>query len=94
MADGTFRCKGCKARASATAGTTFDKTRTPLTVWFSAAWLFATQKDGVSAQSLQRAPMYSPAWLRLLARGCRHSCLANAQSRLTPLLVNVHHDTC
>ena len=44
-------------------GTIFDKTRTPLTVWFSAAWLFATQKDGVSAQSLQRAPMYSPAWL-------------------------------
>jgi hypothetical protein len=38
-----------------TAGTIFDRTRTPLTVWFTACWLFATQKDGVSAQSLQRS---------------------------------------
>jgi len=68
MADGTFRCSGCKARASATAGTIFDKTRTPLTVWFSAAWLFATQKDGVSAQSLQREleiSSYQTAWAML-----------------------------
>lgn len=68
MADGTFRCKECKARASATAGTIFDKTRTPLTVWFSAARLFATQKDCVSAQSLQRAleiSSYQTAWAML-----------------------------
>jgi transposase-like protein len=68
MADGTFRCGGCKARRSPTAGTIFDKTRTPLTVWFSAAWLFATQKDGVSAQSLQRAleiSSYQTAWAML-----------------------------
>ena len=37
-----------------TAGTTFDRTRTPLTVWFIACWLFAMQNDGVSALSLQR----------------------------------------
>jgi hypothetical protein len=36
-------------------GTIFDRTRTPLTVWFTACWLFATQKDGISAQSLQRS---------------------------------------
>jgi transposase-like protein len=51
-----------------TAGTIFDKTRTPLTVWFMAAWLFATQKDGVSAQSLQRAleiGSYQTAWALL-----------------------------
>jgi transposase-like protein len=68
MADGTFRCSGCKARASATAGTIFDKTRTPLTVWFMACWLFATQKDGVSAQSLQREleiSSYQTAWAML-----------------------------
>jgi hypothetical protein len=48
-----------------TAGTIFDRTRTPLTVWFAACWLFATQKDGVSAQSLQRAldiGSYQTAW--------------------------------
>jgi hypothetical protein len=37
-----------------TAGTIFDRTRTPLTVWFAACWEFATAKDGVSALSLQR----------------------------------------
>jgi len=37
-------------------------------VWFTAAWLFATQKDGVSAQSLQRAleiGSYQTAWAML-----------------------------
>jgi transposase-like protein len=38
-----------------TAGTIFDRTRTPLTVWFMACWLFASQKDGISALSLKRA---------------------------------------
>jgi transposase-like protein len=68
MADGRFRCGDCDARTSVTAGTIFDKTRTPLTVWFNAAWLFATQKDGVSAQSLQRAleiGSYQTAWAML-----------------------------
>ena len=37
-----------------TAGTIFDRTRTPLAVWFAVAWPFATAKDGISAQSLQR----------------------------------------
>ena len=36
------------------AGTIFDRTRTPLTVWFSACWHFATGKDGISALSLKR----------------------------------------
>lgn len=51
-----------------TAGTIFDRTRTPLTVWFMACWLFATQKDGISAQSLQRAlaiGSYQTAWAML-----------------------------
>jgi transposase-like protein len=68
MADGTVRCGGCRTRTSPTAGTIFDKTRTPLTVWFTAAWLFATQKDGISAQNLQRAleiSSYQTAWAML-----------------------------
>jgi transposase-like protein len=51
-----------------TAGTIFDRTRTPLTVWFMACWMFATQKDGVSAQSLQRSleiGSYQTAWAML-----------------------------
>ena len=55
LGDGRFWCPGCGRRTSVTAGTIFDRTRTPLTVWFTACWMFATQKDGVSALSLQRA---------------------------------------
>jgi transposase-like protein len=68
MSDGRFCCSACEARTSVTAGTIFDRTRTPLTVWFHACWLFATNKDGVSAQSLQRTleiGSYQTAWAML-----------------------------
>ena len=68
LGDGRIRCASCKKSTSVTAGTIFDRTRTPLTVWFMACWLFATQKDGVSAQSLQRAleiSSYQTAWAML-----------------------------
>jgi hypothetical protein len=42
--------------------------RTPLTVWFTACWLFATQKGGISALGLQRAleiGSYQTAWAML-----------------------------
>jgi hypothetical protein len=58
----------CSRRTSVTAGTIFDRTRTPLTVWFTTCWMFATQKDGVSALSLQRAleiGSYQTAWAML-----------------------------
>jgi ISXO2 transposase-like protein/transposase-like zinc ribbon protein len=55
LGDGRYECVGCHGRTSVTAGTIFDRTRTPLTVWFTACWLFATAKDGISALSLQRA---------------------------------------
>jgi uncharacterized protein YqjF (DUF2071 family) len=40
-------CAACGHRTSVTAGTIFDRTRTPLTVWFTACWSFATAKDGI-----------------------------------------------
>lgn len=55
LGDGRFWCPDCGRRTSVTAGTIFDRTRTPLTVWFTACWMFATQKNGVSALGLQRA---------------------------------------
>ena len=60
--------RAAAARTSVTAGTMFDRTRTPLTVWFTACWLFASQKDGVSALSLQRTleiGSYQTAWAML-----------------------------
>jgi transposase-like protein len=68
VGDGRYKCVACGARTSVTAGTLFDRRRTPLTVWFTACWLFSTQKDGVSAQSLQRAlaiGSYPTAWSML-----------------------------
>ena len=61
-------CAGCGSRTSVTAGTIFDRTRTPLTVWFTACWLFATGKDGISALSLKRTleiSSYQTAWTML-----------------------------
>ena len=54
LGDGRVECAGCQVRTSTTAGTIFDRTRTPLTVWFTACWMFASDKGGVSALSLQR----------------------------------------
>ena len=65
LADGRYECPECGERTSVTAGTIFDRTRTPLTVWFMACWLFASQKDGVSALSLKRSleiGSYQTAW--------------------------------
>jgi hypothetical protein len=68
LASGRRECAQCGRQTSVTAGTIFDHARTPLTVWFTACWMFATQKDGVSAQSLQRAleiGSYQTAWAML-----------------------------
>src|SRR5258708_33838046 len=55
LGDCRIMCAACGHRTSVTAGTIFDRTRTPLTVWFTACWSFATAKDGISALSLQKA---------------------------------------
>ncbi len=68
VGDGRFKCSACGERTSPTAGTIFDRTRTPLTVWFTACWLFASQKDGMSALSLRRLleiGSYQTAWAML-----------------------------
>lgn len=68
LGDGRIMCTGCGTRTSVTAGTIFDKTRTPLTVWFTACWHFASGKDGFSALSLQRnleIGSYQTAWAML-----------------------------
>src|SRR5665647_1175242 len=54
LADSRWKCGGCDRKVSATAGTIFDKTRTPLTVWFATAWRMVGDKVGVSATQVQR----------------------------------------
>lgn len=68
LGDLRWECAACSHRTSVTAGTVFDRTRTPLTVWFHACWAFATAKDGISALSLQRTLQigsYQTAWAML-----------------------------
>jgi len=68
LCDGRFMCTACGSRTSVTAGTIFDRTRTPLTVWFAACWNFASGKDGISALSLKRTleiGSYQTAWAML-----------------------------
>ena len=68
LGDVRHMCSACGKRVSVTAGTIFDRTRTPLTVWFTACWLFATGKDGISALSLKRTleiGSYQTAWMML-----------------------------
>ena len=58
-------CRACRAQCSVTAGTVFEKTRTPLRSWFAAAWYVTRQKHGVSALGLQRVlglGSYQTAW--------------------------------
>jgi predicted RNA-binding Zn-ribbon protein involved in translation (DUF1610 family) len=67
IGDGRFKCSACGFRSSVTAGTIFDRTRTPLTVWFAAAWHFATAKNGISALTLKRTleiGSYQTAWAK------------------------------
>ena len=61
-------CQTCSHQTSVTAGTIFDKTRTPLKVWLAAAWYITNQKHGVSALGLQRVlglGSYQTAWAML-----------------------------
>lgn len=63
-----WRCASCRRWVSVTAGTLFARTRTPLTVWFEAAWRMTTSKNGVSALELQRTlglGSYQTAWAML-----------------------------
>jgi transposase-like protein len=58
-------CADCRRETSATAGTIFDGTRTPLQQWFAAAWYVCGTKNGASALGLQQLlglGSYETAW--------------------------------
>lgn len=61
-------CSECGHQSTVTAGTIFEKTRTPLKVWLAAVWYLTNQKQGVSALGLQRVlglGSYQTAWAML-----------------------------
>lgn len=63
-----WQCAACRHQTSVTAGTILHRTKTPLTVWFWAAYLMTTDKRGLSALLLQRQlglGNYETAWMML-----------------------------
>lgn len=77
-------CRSCGHQCTVTAGTVFEKTRTPLRSWFAAVWYMTNQKHGVSALGLQRAlglGGYQTAWTML--HRLRRAMVRPARERLS-----------
>src|SRR5918993_1271838 len=61
-------CARCRRQTSVTAGTVLHRSHLPLKLWFLAAWLVATHKNGISARQLWLQlglGSYKTAWLLL-----------------------------
>ena len=96
------QCNRCHHQTSITAGTIFDSTKLPLTVWFQAIYLMTQDKKGVSAMKLHRhlGISYNAAWRMkhklmqvMMERDREHplsgSLSANMTETLTPLGITV-----
>jgi hypothetical protein len=61
----TFHCQASRRQASLIAGTLFQSTKLPLTVWFLAIYLISQAKTSLSALALKRhlSGSYPTAWL-------------------------------
>jgi predicted RNA-binding Zn-ribbon protein involved in translation (DUF1610 family) len=83
----TYECARCGRQTSVTAGTIMDHSKLPLTAWFWAAFVMATQPNGISALQLQRElalGSYKTAWL--LCAKLRRSMVAPGRSPLRGLV--------
>lgn len=68
MGRGLLLCGDCRRQVSVTAGTIFQDSHLPLTLWFRAMWHVTSQKNGISALGLQRElglGSYKTAWAML-----------------------------
>ncbi len=68
MENGLVLCAGCRCQQSVLAGTVFQGTHMPMPTWFRAMWHICANKNGMSAQNLQRLlglRSYNTAWLCL-----------------------------
>jgi len=80
---GRLVCGTCRHQGTVTAGTLLDKTRTPLTTWFEAAWHLTTAKHGLSATTLERTlgTRYRVAWT--MRQRFRVAMVRSERERLT-----------
>src|ERR671912_2766473 len=80
-------CARCRRRTSVTAGTVLHRSHLPLKLWFLAAWLVATHKNGISARQLWLQlglGSYKTAWL--LLRKLRRAMVDPGREPLAGLL--------
>jgi hypothetical protein len=83
----TYECVGCGRQTSVTAGTIMHHSKLPLTTWFWAAYVMATQPSGISALQLQRElslGSYKTAWL--LCTKLRRAMAAPGRNLLSGLV--------
>ena len=79
-----LRCAQCDYQVSVTAGTIFQDTHQPLTMWFRAIWYVTSQKNGGSALGMQRVlglKSYQTAWTWL--HKLRRAMVRPGRDRLT-----------
>ncbi|HEV2415914.1 MAG TPA: IS1595 family transposase [Candidatus Dormibacteraeota bacterium] len=82
-----WQCSRCRHQVSITAGTVLHKTRTPLHLWFWAAYLTSTGTPGISALQLRRQlglKRYETAWF--LLHKLRRAMVAPKRSPLAGLI--------
>jgi transposase-like protein len=84
---GLWYCGECHHQASVTAGTVFQDTHLPLTVWFRAVWQVTSHKTGASALGVQRVlglGSYKTAWTIL--HKLRRAMVRPGRDRLSGLV--------
>ena len=82
-----WHCRKCGRQTSVLAGTVFQDTHLPLTIWFRAIWHMTSQKNGISAIGLQRVlglGSYRTAWTML--HKLRRSMVRPGRERLHGLV--------
>lgn len=72
-----YHCSRCSFQVAPLAGTIFEKSRVPLTLWFHAIMMFSNAKSGLAAKTIQRdlEITYKCAWrmARLIRSTLRQS---------------------
>jgi hypothetical protein len=84
----TYECTHCGRQTSVTADTIMHRSKLPLATWFWAAFVMATQPNGISALQLQHElslGSYKTAWL--LCTKLRRAMASPARTPLSGLVV-------
>ena len=80
----TFQCQVCRHQTSLIAGTLFQSTHLPLTVWFLAIYLISQAKTGLTSLALMRDLGVSYPTARLIQRKLKEA-KSETESTVTSL---------